>query len=374
MAVALVGDAGAAGGYYWFALANAALYGGGSLIVVVLHHRENRGRSGLPRVRVHVGAAALALVLAGSACVSRSDDMIEGLTWTEGTGVAGPETTVGRSATQVDISTGTVNVGIYETSEDYAASNLVAIDHHFLDWNSAVALEVAALVQSDAELGRWPLVTVMPFPATDDGWDTILEDVAAGSYDGQIGEMCGGLATLDTPSFVRWGHEMELVSGRYPWASDDAASYIAAYRHFAERCRELMGDQLYLVWSPAGNQELTAYYPGDDVVDYVGLSVFDYAEYFERHEMPADPTFDELFSPRYERVVDYDKPVMIAEFGTTRSGSERIAWLNDAFSATPNYPLLRSIVFFHAVDQEGVWGDDVPTPDWRLEPDTLPNS
>jgi endoglucanase len=89
--------------------------------------------------------------------------------------------------------------------------------------------------------------------------------------------------------------------------------------------------------------------------------------------MDPEATFDDLFAPKYGRVEGYGKPVMVAEFGSTRTGADKVDWINDAFASTPDYPLLRTIVFFQGPDTEGVWGDDVSTPNWRIEPSTLPN-
>lgn len=84
-------------------------------------------------------------------------------------------------------------------------------------------------------------------------------------------------------------------------------------------------------------------------------------------------TFDDLFAPRYDRVAGFGKPVMVAEFGSTRVGAEQVEWFDDAFASTPDYPLVRTVVFFQAPDTQGVWGAGVATPTWRIDPATLPN-
>ncbi|MBA5760046.1 mannan endo-1,4-beta-mannosidase, partial [Escherichia coli] len=78
-------------------------------------------------------------------------------------------------------------------------------------------------------------------------------DIAHGRYDARIAATCSALAALEGPVFVRWGHEMEADTGRYPWATGDASAYIDAYRRVVTACRT-MADQIRFVWSPAGNR------------------------------------------------------------------------------------------------------------------------
>ena len=84
------------------------------------------------------------------------------------------------------------------------------------------------------------MITVEPFPL-DDGSETrarLLDDIADGRYDHLIDRLSADLAAAGQPVFLRWGHEMENVTGRYPWAQEDHLAYVRAYRHFVELERE----------------------------------------------------------------------------------------------------------------------------------------
>ena len=61
------------------------------------------------------------------------------------------------------------------------------------------------------------MVTVEPWPRPGEFRVTLLQDVVAGRYDGEIDRFCGQVSRAGLGVFVRWGHEMELESGRYPW-------------------------------------------------------------------------------------------------------------------------------------------------------------
>ena len=71
---------------------------------------------------------------------------------------------------------------------------------------------------------------------------------------------------------IRWGHEMEL-GGSYPWAANHPVLYRAAFRHVVELFRAEGVENARWVWSPAGDPGAAAYFPGHDVVDYVGITV-----------------------------------------------------------------------------------------------------
>ena len=51
----------------------------------------------------------------------------------------------------------------------------------------------------------------------------LLGDVAAGKYDQRIQAFALEISAFRAPVPLSWGHEMENVTGRYPWASHNAA-------------------------------------------------------------------------------------------------------------------------------------------------------
>jgi beta-mannanase len=79
------------------------------------------------------------------------------------------------------------------------------------------------------------LITVEPWPDKNNEAEirTLFPDITAGKYDSADQRLfVRTLKQFGKPVFARWGHEMEYVSGRYPWAKTDYDGYISAYRHF----------------------------------------------------------------------------------------------------------------------------------------------
>ena len=234
------------------------------------------------------------------------------------------------------------------------------MDHYFVSWDGQLSTLHQNLLQSSSR-NHSALVTLEPFSRSGLSSSSLLSDVVAGKYDSNIQESCTEFANFGRPLYVRWGHEMENLTGRYPWASADAQAFINAYRHFILRCRAFAPKALF-VWSPAGNKELAAYWPGPAYVDAVGLSMYSYPAW-DIGYYGYVRTFEQAFGERYGYVKAYGKPVMIAELGATGSGSED--WLRKGIAVLPQYPLVTAALFFSAKDPV-TWGPNYPAPDWRL--------
>jgi len=249
---------------------------------------------------------------------------------------------------------------VYEVTPALGTSTTASIDHYFVSWNADKAVLQQDLNQSGSR-GHSPLVTVEPYAKAGLSSNSLLADIRNGMYDQNIQNVCGAVSQFGRPVLVRWGHEMELVNGRYPWATNDASSYVTAYRYFVDHCRGIASNASF-VWSPAGNRELSAYWPGASYVDSIGLSMYSYPAW-EIGYYGYVRTFEQAFGERYGFVQGYGKPVIIAEFGATATGKEQ--WLTKALASLPRFPLVVSAVFFNAQDP-APWGPNYPAPDWRL--------
>lgn len=264
----------------------------------------------------------------------------------------------------INLSSLKINFGAYDPEGDFRSRDNLAIDHYFINWNDQeIISDLARVFKNSADSGRWVLLTVEPWPVEDNLKENLLLDITNGDYDQQIGQVCSQIGISANPVLVRWGHEMENITGRYPWAVDRADSYIAAYNYFVSSCKKIT-DNAYYVWSPVGGKGLDAYWPGKENVDTIGLSVYLLPE-FERDLYGTVRDFSNVFGEKYERVEKYGKPVMIAEMGVAKEYAGRQDWWLDALNSVDNYYWLKTIVYFNAKEHEGVWLD-YQTPDWTF--------
>ena len=106
---------------------------------------------------------------------------------------------------------------------------------------------------------------------------TSLGDVADGMHDAEFEAAAKAISEAQPGAIIRLGWEMNLVS--MPWfAKGQEADYIRAFRRVVGIFRRHSNGFRY-DWCPGwGPQDSAAdlAYPGDDVVDYIGLDVYDF--------------------------------------------------------------------------------------------------
>lgn len=181
--------------------------------------------------------------------------------------------------------------------------------------------------------------------------------VVAGSYDARLREMFTYMRTMDHPVFIRIGGEMNVwVNGAAP------ESFIAAYKHIADLARSI-APNVALVFSPnfsaAANVDMSDFYPGDQYVDWVGVSL-----YYNKYAANGDTTNDAFYGVgdiygdpmlNVQQVINlagqHSKPVMVTEGGAyNHNGSEDLSgWaaerLQKAFAFLPMvYPQIKCII------------------------------
>ena len=108
---------------------------------------------------------------------------------------------------------------------------------------------------------------------------TPLAEVAGGLHDAEFEAAAKAIAEAHPKAIIRIGWEMNIVDSAW-FAKGQEADYIGAYRRVVGIFRRHSGDFKY-DWCPGwGPQELAAdlAYPGDDVVDYIGLDVYDFKQ------------------------------------------------------------------------------------------------
>jgi hypothetical protein len=106
---------------------------------------------------------------------------------------------------------------------------------------------------------------------------TTLADVAEGMHDAEFEAAAKAIADAQPKAIIRLGWEMNLADSAW-FAKGQEADYIKAFRHVVEIFRRYSSHFKY-DWCPGwGPQDLAAdlAYPGDDVVDYIGLDVYDF--------------------------------------------------------------------------------------------------
>jgi len=176
----------------------------------------------------------------------------------------------------------------------------------------------------------------------DDGSGRV-DEVAQGRYDLALGAFLAGLKAFGVPAFVRIGYEFEGS-----WNNYGAAGYVAAFRHITNAVRASGLDRVATVWCSAGGSagfidfdELMAYYPGDNYVDWWGVDTFSPEEL-------SDPWLERF----YRTAGAHRKPVMIGEatpryVGANKGWESWTRWYKPFFDMVRANPEIKAISYIN---------------------------
>jgi len=228
------------------------------------------------------------------------------------------------------------------------------IIHIYTAWGSRREQKFPAEeVNNIRVLGSIPLITWEPWLVdfeiqhVKNNHGINLKTISTGIFDSFIDNWATEAKAYEQPIFLRFGHEMNDPF-RYPWGPpvNSPEDYITAWRYVVERFRNVGADNIIWVWSPHpayGNY--SSYYPGDKFVDWIGSSALNYGKVASWSDWWS---FSEIFDKPYNELSRFNKPIMIAEFGSVAVGGNRVDWYRDALTDFPSsYPLVKALVFFH---------------------------
>jgi hypothetical protein len=186
---------------------------------------------------------------------------------------------------------------------------------------------------------------------------TPLAEVAHGDHDAAFEAAARAIAKAHPKAIIRLGWEMNVADMAW-FAGGHEADYIAAFRRVVGIFRRASADFRY-DWSPGwGNQDAAAdeAYPGDDVVDIIGLDVYDFdfehdggpEERWTRFyvDAPFGLTWHRAFADQHGKLMSYPE-WGVGQFGDNPLFIEKMhAW----FAANQD-----RIVYALYFDVDGAW-------------------
>lgn len=227
----------------------------------------------------------------------------------------------------------------------------------FVDWERGVfdPRQAAAVRRR----GSLPEVSWEPWdsriPTTRDQPRYRLSQIIAGRHDDVIRRFARAVKRYGRPVRVRFAQEMNGRS--YPWAEsrngNRRGEYVRAWRHVVRIARQEQATNIAWIWAPVVGGLRTSQYPGDDVVDVVGVSGFNggtttFAKRWRPFPATFDPTLDALHA------LAPGKPVALTEIASAEAGGDKGAWIREMFADVRRRRFIRSVVWFN-VDKEADW-------------------
>lgn len=282
--------------------------------------------------------------------------------------------------------------------------------------DDAARTNLDLFIEQVASVGGMAVLTLEPH----EGLDAVTDEAAA-----ELADLVAGYWTHHgVATFVRFAHEMN--GSWYPWGQDPAR-YVEAFRRVADAVHE-RAPAAAMLWAPnhgggypysggafeakAGSAAATAldtngdgavtaaddpyapYYPGDEAVDWVGMSLYHWGlEYpWGENEMPRRGTFAAMLRGEdvgahgtaagvpdfYETYAEgRDKPLAIVETGILfdpaatdgPTGPDlKTAWFGEVFGTSTReaFPRIGMLNWFEWRKDEAEVGRTI---DWRLGAD-----
>jgi beta-mannanase len=259
--------------------------------------------------------------------------------------------------------------GIYDPGKRFESVSGFDFEQLYISWLDVDEETLQNNIQSVAAAGRIPLLTIEPW-AFEGSEKELLQDIIAGKYDQQMSRIFKSLSSYQGELYVSWGHEMDQdLTIRYHWSAKDPELFIKTYRYVADYFNNGLQADIRWIWAPVAKTGSGRYYPGNDYVDYIGFPIYSLPEW-DKLYFGYIRSFDTWFDEKYANIRQFDKPIMIVEFGVSGSDDYRAYWMQQAFLTIRKITEIDAVVFFHAQDTPGAWGSLVATPDWR-SPESL---
>jgi mannan endo-1,4-beta-mannosidase len=214
----------------------------------------------------------------------------------------------------------------------------------YLSWNNP--LDVKA-VQNAWSYGALYYMVWEPYHTT-------VAAIADGRSNGYITRFAREVRALNLPLAISFGHEFNGFW--YPWGTTGttAAQFVAAWRLIHRLFAAAQATNVIWVWNPnvisaEPQLPLSAYYPGDAYVDWVGVT-----GYFST---TGPDTFDGLYGPTMQEIRGFTaKPFFIAET-SVETGPDAAAAAQNLVRGVRQRADVLGFVWFD-FDKAGI--------DWRL--------
>ena len=197
-----------------------------------------------------------------------------------------------------------------------------------------------------------------------------LNAILEGKWDAYIDRWADDAKMFGQPIFVSFCNEMNgswfpwagahygagtIIPNSSPLAYEGPELFKKAYRHVVDRVRARGAKNILWVFHvmdysiPVGYlwNTAAAYYPGDDYVDWMGLSVYG-QQYLDDRWSPFLPLVE--WPCKELSLISPNKPIMLAEWGCgeyPQSGS-KAQFIKDAFELMEKkFPNIKAAVFWH---------------------------
>ncbi len=262
-----------------------------------------------------------------------------------------------------------------EVFEDQLAQKKLAIEMDYRGWDINSSFPTADY-EAVSRGGVVPHLTWEPWAGAINDPKYGAQQIIDGKFDPMLHRWAAGIKTWGKPIMIRLGHEMN--GNWYPWGGanngggtltgfgdptkpDGPERYIGLYRHVVDLFRADGVTNVTWIWCPdvngigdqGGWNKAENYYPGDDVVDWIGLDGYNWGT--KEPNFGGFQSFGSIFKKTYDKFSGKGKPMMIGEFSSAEEGGDKGLWILSAYSTMQaSYPMIKAVTWFQ-ISKERDW-------------------
>jgi mannan endo-1,4-beta-mannosidase len=215
-----------------------------------------------------------------------------------------------------------------------------------------------------------------------------LQAIVRGTYDAFLNQFAEDVASWGQPLLLRFDGEMN--GWWQPWADRDRwghadgqrqpGDFVRAWRKVHDVFKIAGASNVEWVWcanclAPAasglstGVDALTSYFPGDDVVDWTGLDVYNWGgarqePWLSLRQLLLGDGAETWRADSYNAIAELapDKPMALCELACDTRGGDKAAWITDALAVIPSeFPRIRAVSWFDWSQDGAEWSLGLPT-------------
>jgi hypothetical protein len=224
------------------------------------------------------------------------------------------------------------------------------------NWFEGISFPSAA-VEAIRKQGAMPFIRLMPRSSWEDRAADArypLDRIARGDFDADLRRWAHAARETRLPMLLDFAPEMN--GNWFPWSGmynggerSGPQTYRAAYRHvinlFRSQGADNVGFAFHANWRSdprADWNDIAAYYPGDDYIDWLGVSAYGSVE--PGPWEPLDRALDEVY-PQLA-ALSPSKPIALLETGVVEEpGKSKASWIRSGYTAlrAGRYPRVKAV-------------------------------
>lgn len=180
--------------------------------------------------------------------------------------------------------------------------------HLALRWNDGDDKDLEENINKVWIPGKPVLLTIETWPGKFSN-ENVLVQIDKGKYDQKISALGKFLSKQKQSVLLRLNPDMEVYVDLFPWQKQAPDQYAKAFNHFSQILKG-NAPAVKMVWAPAGYPGTEEYWPGEQWVDMISVTLKGKAEMMTNN-YPEEKSLQQLIFRKLHRLRFFDKPVAI---------------------------------------------------------------